>query len=319
VRSEVVMKKRQQNIFFITIICVVALGLSSCVSYWLDVAENYKDRITSENFEMEGFLREEAGMYPAGEKTYMVETWGDIFGEVRSTGGGGATHVGHTNRYLYQLREHPYDYVEYHCTDFTDGRADLFETDYPHFIFGNDAGSEWEKMLRTVFPEMHYLAPEWVYTKEGDTFSPNEHGTWAALLSGLSRESTLDDYLEVSPIHGILLLPEAPEQEGQFSYRDEHIEKLGLIDEKYDINITVIYIQRDYFDELSSYENPLEKLIENNYDFINADFPGTTILEVARRSAPYFLADNTDDNYYDDPKYNIVKCVRYYRIDGKLY
>ena len=134
-------------IFLITLILSSCGGASSTLSYFME-------QLKPEKLDDKAFA-------------YMVENYGDIFEKADSkynSSTGRKDFIVH--RFYVKVIEHPYDRIEVRTFTTDEGRGEIFQTDYPHFLFGNEAGIEWEKMLNDCYPRMGYLPPLWEFTKK---------------------------------------------------------------------------------------------------------------------------------------------------------
>ena len=250
--------------------------------------------------------------------SYMTESYGDIF-ESGRPGSRGSSQQIESTVYL-KVVEHPYDYIEVISPWYDDGMGETLFTDYPHYLFGNEAGPKWKEMLSTVFPEMGYLPPAWQFiTKEEDESGAysNISGSWAKSLGGLTKDSTVEEYMEATPIYGMLVLPENGyipddiESKKEFFEGNKFLTELNSIDSKYDFFLYVILLRDDFFEELSFTGDPAEQLFAqygNSPD-------GVDPLEYARRK-PHISIDYGFDSM--NARDNITVIIRYFRTDGKV-
>ena len=256
---------------------------------------------------------------------YMQESYGDIFEMSDSH----SYSIGSTesNEYHIFLKAtgHPYDNIAVLSPWYDERKGEIFLTDYPHYLFGNDAGPEWEKMLNGLFPRMGYLAPKWEFATRDEINSGQRtksiSGSWAKYLGGLTKESALEEYMDKSPIYGILVLAEGtcfPDSESRpsswntISYiqSEDFLTELDSIDIKYDIKLYIFILSDDFFDELSADGRPAEQLflqyskipeIMDPVDYVSRD--------------PY-LANKSVDRWLCSDRF--VAAAKYTRDDGEV-
>ena len=346
----------------IVVVCAIALVLSSCSDIKSEAsdflhsneAKDLLDTVDSgidewwDETSIPDWLDDLHANKPA--YTYMTDSFGEIFTgkeNIRQGGGRGSQGESYEIEYFIQFIDYPYDYVKLTKFHSYIDDSDKFKTDYPHVMFANEAGAEWEKMLRSVFPKMEYMAYEWVYTTEEEAqkylahakekyefkfeddynrFVPNYKGTGLVELSGFTKDSSLQEYIEESRIYGILMLPRslAPMNKSGFDmfyenslsdsslHEPGYLYNLSLIDVKYDIDLVVMFIEDDYFDELSGTKNPVAEVINDNCTFQEDKLLWLTSAEYAARNIRDFRF------LYQDDIGDIVKLIGYSRNKGEV-
>ena len=254
---------------------------------------------------------------------YMTESYGDVF-EYNdghpNTSRGSSQQIERTV-YL-KVTGHPYDYILVVSPWYDDGKGETFLTDYPHYLFGEEAGLIRKEILSAVFPRMGYLPPAWKFITKNENDNQAYYSTlsWAKALGGLTKDSTVEDYVEASPIYGILVLPESgylPDGLGtyesystrEFLESDGFLPELDRIDSKYDFFMYIILLKDDFFDDLCSAGDPGEQLFtQYGYDAKEID-----PVEYAKRQ-PFLSIDYSFDYRFRN---KLVSVSRYIRDDGK--
>jgi len=254
---------------------------------------------------------------------YMTESYGDIFEYGRPSNSWGSTQKRERTVYL-KVTGHPYDYILVVSPWYDDGKGETLLTDYPHYLFGKEAGPVRREILGAAFPEMGYIAPEWKFITQEEhdnkTYS-NSGNAWAKALGGLTKDSTVEEYVEASPIYGILVLPvngRLPNDLESYEYK-EFIESEGFlpelddIDPKYDFFLYVILLEDDFFEELCLSGDPAEQLFaQNGY---SSEERGRDSLEFARRD-PLLSVDYSFKSSLSRKKISAI--VQYRKDDGEV-
>jgi len=254
---------------------------------------------------------------------YMTESYGDVFeyDGHPNTSRGSSQQIERTV-YL-KVTGHPYDYILVVSPWYDDGKGKTLLTDYPHYLFGNEAGPIWGGILGAAFPKMGYLPPEWKFITQEEHDSQtytNVSGSWARTLGEMTRDSSVEDYMEASPIYGMLVLPESghlPYELETYKNRgfievDGFILELDGIDPKYDLFLYVILLEDDFFEELYISGDPAEQLfLQYGYTYNEKRDP----LEYARRE-PNLSINRSFKSL--DIKNRISAIIQYIRREGEL-
>ncbi|MDR1797988.1 MAG: hypothetical protein LBR44_11260 [Clostridiales Family XIII bacterium] len=236
---------------------------------------------------------------------YMDENYGGPFAISDQSEHYTAGLQGGTSRYVFvRDADHPYNDFEVLSPGFDDGAGETLLTTYPYFLFGNEAGQEWERILSEAVPEMGYLPMKWDWAGSEEE---GEFGTtWEAPVGGLTKDSTVQDFLLEAPAYGILVVPAdaTATQDRQALYAS--VESLWgqfeTIDARYDLSLVVLFVGKGDFDELAAQGNPAEVLIKSIYPNGMDIFQGN----------PVYAFDLCDEDK------RILAAIGYEREDGSL-
>jgi hypothetical protein len=236
----------------------------------------------------------------------MVDSYGDHF-ELSPHGHSTSGSAESTARSIYIVdTEHPYDYIEVLSPGSDDGKGEVFATNYSYYIFGDEAGVEWTKLVESEISEGAYLPAMW---KWSDSEEEGEE-TSGKLLAGLTQESTLQEFMETAPIEGVLLVPVDANENGaytdaqKYATADKTWAELDAIDDRYDISLHVILLKREKYDELAAIGDPLEEFAKEHYS------TGAEKLQLMPLRAFYLLGHES--------KTGIFAVVRYVKKDGEM-
>jgi hypothetical protein len=196
---------------------------------------------------------------------YMIDNYGDHF-ELSPRGHYTSGSTESIDRHIYVLdTEHPYDDIDVVSPGSDDGKGEVFATNYPYYLFGNDAGPEWTRLVEDHISEGAYLPRIWKWSdKEEDGGK-----TIGQLLIGLTKDSTLQDFIEIAPIEGVLMVPVEGDRvysnAQKYAALEKMLEGLGAIDDKHDISVSVIFVKKTAYDELATDGNPINELAKRHY------------------------------------------------------
>jgi len=314
-------KMKKKYIFSLMIILALTLLLSTSCGYGTAYSYSPQDGLKVTGIEDRALA-------------YMKKNYGDIF-QFHSSEGyamtGGEPYGPNWFRIPMLVNGHPYDDIQ--VLGYMPARdlkgiwlpsketGKILGTDYPYYLFGNKAGPEWAKILGKVFPQMGYLPPDWTFTTKEFLGDPPDYtrqrygdSTWK-MIDGLTKGSTLTEFMNKSPIYGILVLPvkgeiptvPVPPNSDYYGIPSRGVlpsdpklptvPELATVKAKYDVDLQVVYVTQDYFDELSKGGNPAEQLAKK-YGYKNDKDP---VVYAARFPImfPYALLALTNSRHSD--------------------
>jgi hypothetical protein len=237
---------------------------------------------------------------------YMIDSFGDHF-ELSSRGHHTSGSAESTERHIYVVdTEHPYDDIDVINPGYDDGKGEVFVTNYANYLFGNDAGPEWAKLMESELSEGAFLPRIWKWNdneEDGGT-------TRGQPLMGLTQDSTLQEFMETAPIEGVLLMPVDANENGAYTDAEKYATaektwaELDAVDDRYDISIHVILLKREKYDELAALGAPLEEFAKEYYS------SGAEKLQLRPRRAFDLLGHES--------KTGIFAVINYIREDGEM-